>query len=98
MSSDLENLAILYLAFMQALAYGTRHIMDAMLSHGRPRFESLTICGGLSKNSVFVQTCADACGLPLLRPDESEMVLVGAAILGARAANCYGTLEVLTNI
>lgn len=65
-----------------------------MRRHGRPDFASLIICGGLSKNVLFVQTLAEACGLPVLYPNESEMVLVGAAILAARAANYHTSLLV----
>lgn len=65
-----------------------------MRSCGRPEFGSLLMCGGLSKNQLFVQTHADACALPVLLPEENEMVLVGAAILGACAADAYPDLEV----
>lgn len=65
-----------------------------MRRHGRPEFASLIICGGLSKNVLFVQTLAEACGMPVLYPNESEMVLVGAAILAARAANFHSSLLV----
>lgn len=52
------------------------------------------MCGGLSKNKLFVQTYADVCRMPVLEPVESEMVLLGAAILGAMAAKEYTSLEV----
>ncbi|KAG4078833.1 hypothetical protein HA402_015423 [Bradysia odoriphaga] len=93
MSAQEENLAITYLAFVQALAYGTRHILDSLKRHGRPEFETLLICGGLSKNPIYIQTHAEACNLPVLCPNEKEMVLVGAAILGACAAKFYPDLE-----
>lgn len=56
----------------------------------------MLFCGGLAKNSVYVQTHADICQLAAVIPDEQEMVLVGAAMLGACAANVYGNLEVDT--
>lgn len=74
--------------------YGTKHILDSLRRQGRPDFETLLICGGLSKNPFFIQTHAEACGLPVLCPNEKEMVLVGAAILGACAAKFYPDLEV----
>lgn len=52
------------------------------------------ICGGLSKNPIFIQTHSEACDLPVLCPNEKETVLVGAAILGACAAKFYPNLEV----
>lgn len=112
MSTQEDNLAITYLAFVQALAvilinfgfaktlanslwqYGTEFINDSLKRKERPEFESLLICGGLSKNQIFIETHADACDLPVLCPNEKETVLVGAAMLGACAAKYYPNLEV----
>ncbi|XP_037825515.1 FGGY carbohydrate kinase domain-containing protein [Lucilia sericata] len=93
MNVDEESLAVLYLAFVQALAYGTRHIIDNLLKHQRVPFHTLLFCGGLSKNALYVQCHADICQLPALIPDEQEMVLVGSAMLGACAAKVYENLE-----
>jgi len=41
-----------------------------------------------------VQCHADICNLPGLIPDEQEMVLVGAAALGAAASGHFDSLEV----
>lgn len=64
-----------------------------MKDSGRTPFHSLLICGGLRKNQIFVETHAEACALPVLVPDESEMVLVGSAMLAAHAAKIFPTLE-----
>ncbi len=44
-----------------------------------------TICGGLSRSSLFVQTHADVLDVAVVRPDEVESVLLGAAMLAMRA-------------
>ncbi|XP_055531896.1 FGGY carbohydrate kinase domain-containing protein [Wyeomyia smithii] len=93
MTRDVENLALIYLALMQALAYGTRHIMNVLARSGRESIRSILLCGGLSKNSLFVQTHADICSVPVLLPLETEAVLLGSAIMGACAANVYVDLE-----
>ncbi|XP_050098727.1 FGGY carbohydrate kinase domain-containing protein [Anopheles aquasalis] len=93
MTKDVESLALLYLALMQALAYGTRHILDVLQSSGREPITSILLCGGLSKNSLFVQTHADVCSIPVLLPTEPEAVLLGSAMMGAYAAGLYETLE-----
>lgn len=54
----------------------------------------MLLCGGLSKNSIFVQTHADVLGLPVLLPSEPESVLLGAAMLGAVAAGKYDSVSV----
>ncbi|KPU77698.1 uncharacterized protein Dana_GF24780, isoform C [Drosophila ananassae] len=93
MTRGIESLAIKYLAFVQALAYGTRHIIENLYHHKRAPFQTLLFCGGLAKNPLYVQCHADICNLPALIPDEQEMVLVGAAALGAAASGHYNSLE-----
>lgn len=90
---DERNLAILYLAVLQSLAYGTRHILEKMEQSGRKRFEGIFMCGGLSKNEIFVQAHSDICNIPVFIPDEPESVLLGAAILGASAAKVFPDLD-----
>lgn len=55
--------------------------------------ESLLLCGGLSKNPLYVQIHADVTGLPAILSQEPEAVLLGSAILGAAAATQYQGLE-----
>ncbi|XP_013180624.1 PREDICTED: FGGY carbohydrate kinase domain-containing protein [Papilio xuthus] len=89
-----ENLALLYLATLQALSYGTRHIIEALVEAGYEPFKSLLICGGLSKDPLFVQIQADVVALPVLKPYESESVLLGSAILGACASQYFNNVQV----
>ncbi|WCJ42383.1 FGGY carbohydrate kinase domain-containing protein [Euphorbia peplus] len=86
-----KQLALLYLASLQGIAYGTRHIVEHCNAHGH-KIDTLLACGGLSKNPVFVQENADAIGCPIILPRESESMLLGAAILGAVAAKKYPSL------
>ncbi|KAK0086555.1 hypothetical protein PV325_003003 [Microctonus aethiopoides] len=92
LSSDEENLATIYLATIQALTYGTRHIIEALTDAGH-NIESILICGGVSQNSLFVQIQADVIGLPVLIPIERESVLLGAAILGSCAAGSFPSVN-----
>ncbi|CAN1329693.1 FGGY carbohydrate kinase domain-containing protein [Linum perenne] len=85
------QLALLYLAAVQGIAYGTRHIIEHCNSHGH-KIDTLLACGGLSKNPLYIQEHADIIGCPVVLPRESESVLLGAAILGAVAAKKYSTL------
>ncbi|XP_050217991.1 uncharacterized protein LOC126668829 [Mercurialis annua] len=86
-----RQLALLYLAATQGIAYGTRHIVEHSNAHGH-KIDMLLACGGLSKNLVFVQEHADITGCPIILPRESESVLLGAAIIGAVAAKKYAGL------
>ncbi|XP_068629746.1 FGGY carbohydrate kinase domain-containing protein [Battus philenor] len=88
-----ENLALHYLATLQGLSYGTRHIIDALLQAGYEPFQSLLICGGLSKDPLYVQIQADVVCLPVLKPHEAESVLLGSAILGACASQYFNNVQ-----
>ncbi|XP_054764123.2 FGGY carbohydrate kinase domain-containing protein-like [Lytechinus pictus] len=88
LSSTLDDLALLYLATLQALAHGTRLIVEQMVRSGYS-ISTLFACGGLCKSDLFLQTHADITGLPIVLPKESESVLVGAAILGAKASGIF---------
>ncbi|XP_022755404.1 FGGY carbohydrate kinase domain-containing protein isoform X5 [Durio zibethinus] len=87
-----KQLARIYLATMQAIAYGTRHIVEHCNANGH-KIDTLLACGGLSKNALFIQEHADIIGCPIILPRESESVLLGAAILGAVAAKKYTCLS-----
>lgn len=83
--------------FCSIFQYGTRHILDQLKDSGRSAFHSLLVCGGLRKSQLFVETHAEACAMPVLVPDESEMVLVGSAMLAACAAKVFPSLEAASN-
>ncbi|XP_047988609.1 FGGY carbohydrate kinase domain-containing protein [Leguminivora glycinivorella] len=92
-SKNEENLAVLYLATLQGLCYGTRHIVDALVLAGYDPFKSLLICGGITKDPLFVQIQADTTGLSIMKPHEKDSVLVGAAILGACASKYFKNMD-----
>src|SRR5207302_2172867 len=85
LSDSLDDLALLYLATIQAIAHGTRHIVATMNAHGY-RIDTILACGGGTKNPVFLREHADATGCRVVLPREPEAVLLGAAMLGAVAS------------
>ncbi|KAJ3679222.1 hypothetical protein LUZ60_017233 [Juncus effusus] len=87
-----KSLALLYLATIQGIAYGTRHIVEHCNSHGH-KINTLLACGGLAKNSLYIQEHADIIGFPIILPRENESVLLGAAVLGAVASKKHNTIR-----
>ncbi|SOC04220.1 FGGY-family pentulose kinase [Rhodobacter sp. JA431] len=85
LSCDLDDLALDYLATVQALAYGTRQIIEAMRAKGA-QIDTLVMSGGLANNALFVRENADATGCAVLVPETAEPVLLGCAMLAAVAA------------
>ena len=49
---------VFYCDLLQAVCYGTRHIVDTMVEAGH-RVDSVTVCGGLAKSTLFLQTQVD---------------------------------------
>ncbi|KAL6523431.1 hypothetical protein OROGR_017034 [Orobanche gracilis] len=87
-----KQLALLYLATVQGIAYGARHIVEHCNANGH-KIDTLLACGGLTRNSLFIQEHADITGYPIVLPREKEPVLLGAAILGAVASKKYFTVR-----
>lgn len=91
LSATADDLARLYLAAIQAVAYGTRHILDEMNRKGY-RIDTLLVCGGGIKNPLFLREHADITGCRLVLPREPEAVLLGAAVLGAVASGRHASV------
>lgn len=93
--ASLDALARLYLAAVQALALGTKQIVDALEKGGHGPISHIFVSGGLGvKNKLLLQAHADATGRALVLPGGSdEAVLLGAAVVAAVAAGLYPTVD-----
>jgi FGGY-family pentulose kinase len=92
LSCTVEDLAIQYLATIQAIAYGTRHIIQEMNKTGY-KINHISATGGGAKNDLFLKQHADICGCKIILPKESEAVLLGSAVLAAVASGAYPTIQ-----
>lgn len=98
LSGEEDALALLYLATIQSLAHGTRHILDEMNAHGHG-VRTLVATGGDAKNPLFLREHADASGCRIVLPREPEAVVLGSAMLGAAASGHFATLaEAMANM
>jgi ribulose kinase len=88
LDGSVDALALVYLAAVQALALGTRHIIEVMNDKGYA-IDTLLACGGVAKNDVFLREHADATGCRVVLPSEPEAVLLGSALLGAVASGDF---------
>ncbi|MEC5343290.1 FGGY-family carbohydrate kinase [Brenneria populi] len=91
-----EDMALYYLAAIQAIALGTRHIIETM-NHSGYSIDTIMASGGGTKNPVFVQEHANATGCAMLLPEESEAMLLGGAMMGTVAAGVFDTLPEAMN-
>ncbi|MDA3919079.1 MAG: FGGY-family carbohydrate kinase [Salinisphaera sp.] len=92
LESGLDALAVRYLATLQAVSYGTRHIVEALNANGHS-VKRLLVCGGALKNERWLTEMADAVDLPLVLPAEPETVLLGSAMLAATAGGDFPSVQ-----
>ncbi len=83
-----DALARLYLATLQALAYGTRHIVDQMNAAGH-RIERVVMCGGGTKNPLLLREHADAIGCTIHLVEDEDAVTLGAGLLAAVSSGTF---------
>jgi ribulose kinase len=91
LDNDRRDLARTYLAGLFGLAYGTRHIVEALQTAGH-EIDAIVATGSGSKNRLLMQAHANAIGLPVYLPRESEGVLLGSGMLAAAAAGLWLSL------
>ncbi|ORX44244.1 Pentulose kinase [Hesseltinella vesiculosa] len=98
LDTSVDDLALHYLATLQALACQTKHILTALNDQGYT-INTLCLSGGLCKNPLFVQCHADITGCPVILPESIDAaVVLGAAILGARAAHQQDLWQVMCQL
>ena len=70
-----------------------------MIRYGH-NIDSVAICGGLSSSTLYIQTISDVLNLKVIKPLESESVLLGSAILAAATTyeNSGGLEKALKNM
>ena len=76
----------IYMALIEATAYGTRMIIESFEKAGVP-IHSIVLGGGIpAKNRMLVQTYANICNREIRLCTSSQASAMGAAILGIAAA------------
>lgn len=89
---NLDALAVRYLAALQTVAYGTRHILEVLAENGCA-VKKIRMCGGGTKNPLWLREHANITGVAIEIISEPESMLLGSAILAAFAAKSFATLK-----
>ena len=78
--------AEVYRALLEAIAFGSRRIIDNFGEHGIA-LDEIVACGGIAEKSpLTMQLLADTSGRPVRVPDSAEIPARGAALFAAVAA------------
>ncbi|HEX7123468.1 MAG TPA: glycerol kinase GlpK [Gemmatimonadaceae bacterium] len=76
-------------AALEAMAYSTRDVLDAMRAHARTPIARLRVDGGATANDWLMQFQADVLRVPVERPDLIETTSLGAAGLAGIATGVW---------
>jgi glycerol kinase len=76
-------------AALEAMAYSTADVIDAMRHHGDVPFDMLRVDGGAATNDWLMQFQADVLGVPVERPALVETTAFGAAGLAGLASGAW---------
>jgi glycerol kinase len=80
-------------AVVEAMAYQTRDVVDAMTKASGRSIATLRVDGGASVMNLLLQLQADQLGVPVSRPRYEETTAIGAAFLAGLAEGVWSDLD-----
>jgi glycerol kinase len=84
-------------ATLEATAFQSREIVDAMATDSGVTLDSLKVDGGMVANDLLMQFQADLLGVPVIRPEVAETTALGAAYAAGLATDFWASEEDLRN-
>jgi glycerol kinase len=85
-------------AALEAIAYQSREVCDAMAGVSGVPLRELRVDGGAARNDFLVQFQADMLGIPVARPANSETTALGAAFLAGLAVGFWESREEVASL
>ncbi len=82
-------------AALEATAWQTREVADAMNADSGLALRSLKVDGGMVGNELLMQFQADVLGVPVVRPSVTETTALGAAYAAGLAVGYWSGLDEL---
>lgn len=85
-------------AALEAVAFQSREVIDAMNADAGVPLAELRVDGGMVHNELLMQFQADILGVPVVRPAVSETTCLGAAFAAGLAVGFWESLEELESL
>ena len=82
-------------AALEATAFQTREVLDAVNADAGVDLTELKVDGGMIKNETLMQFQADILGVPVIRPQVAETTALGAAYVAGLAVGYWSSREEL---
>jgi glycerol kinase len=80
-------------ATLEATAWQTREVLDAMNADSGVALTALKVDGGMVYNELLMQFQADVLGVPVIRPQVAETTALGAAYAAGLAVGFWSTFD-----
>jgi glycerol kinase len=80
-------------ATLEATAFQTREVVDAMATDSGVTLTSLRVDGGMVANDLLMQFQADILGVPVIRPEVPETTALGASYAAGLATGFWSTTD-----
>jgi glycerol kinase len=80
-------------AALEATAFQTREVLDAMNKDSGVTLTSLKVDGGMVHNDLLMQFQADILGVPVIRPKVAETTSLGAAYAAGLATELWSKVD-----
>src|SRR6266566_1873919 len=80
-------------ATLEATAWQTREVLDAMNSDSGVDLTALKVDGGMVYNNTLMQFQSDVLGVPVIRPKVAETTALGAAYAAGLAVGFWNAVE-----
>ena len=78
---------------LEAIAYQTRDVLEAMEADSGEKAKSLRVDGGATRSDFLMQFQADILGIPIEKPTVTEMAALGAAYLAGLGVGFWKSRE-----
>jgi len=85
-------------AALEAVAFQSREVIDAMNADAGVPLAELRVDGGMVHNELLMQFQADVLGVPVVRPAVSETTCLGAAFAAGLAVGFWSGLDELESL
>jgi glycerol kinase len=82
-------------AVLEATAWQTREVLDAMSADSGTPLTELRVDGGMVRDDLLMQIQADVLGLPVVRPKVTETTALGAAYAAGLAVGFWSSMDEL---
>jgi glycerol kinase len=80
-------------ATLEATAYQTREVLDAMNKDSGVKLKALKVDGGMVHNELLMQFQSDVLGVPVIRPTVAETTALGAAYAAGLAVGFWNRVD-----